>query len=170
MARILLDKIKIGDYANDGTGDDLRTAFARVNLNFKKLENDITSIIEDTSPKLGGDLDLNGFKLKSNTPIRIQSEQVIATGNIVALGNMVAQTVTANQFIGKISDISDHKLDELQDVTILETLEAGQTIIWSGEQWISGNADAKVSGVDGGSAATIYNLDDGIVIDGGYAD
>jgi hypothetical protein len=105
--------VKIGGYANDGTGDDLRTAFNKVNslfselyitgavdnasnvgtdgagifkekvannLHFKKLtssnnsiqfgenENtvDLTSfanVVEDTSPQLGGNLDLNNFNI-----------------------------------------------------------------------------------------------------------
>ena len=55
---VSLQKINLGDYANDGTGDDLRTAFAKVNINFDSLESDITSLQEDTSPKLGGNLGL----------------------------------------------------------------------------------------------------------------
>lgn len=34
--------INIGNVVNDGTGDDLRTAFQKVNANFQTLENSIT--------------------------------------------------------------------------------------------------------------------------------
>jgi hypothetical protein len=36
------DPIRLGAYANDGTGDDLRTAFQRVNANFQTLFDDLT--------------------------------------------------------------------------------------------------------------------------------
>jgi hypothetical protein len=32
-----MERIEIGNYANDGTGDDLRTAFTKVNANFAAL-------------------------------------------------------------------------------------------------------------------------------------
>ena len=37
-----LQTIVVGDYANDGTGDDLRTAFQKVNDNFASLFGDLT--------------------------------------------------------------------------------------------------------------------------------
>ena len=52
--------INIGSSANDGTGDPLRTAFDKINDNFDELYG--TSLTErvslDTSPQLGGDLDV----------------------------------------------------------------------------------------------------------------
>jgi len=36
--------INLGSYANDGTGDDLRTAFTKVNTNFTDLYSQITNI------------------------------------------------------------------------------------------------------------------------------
>jgi hypothetical protein len=35
-----IQRIEIGGYANDGTGDDLRTAFNKVNANFTLLDSD----------------------------------------------------------------------------------------------------------------------------------
>ena len=35
-----IQRIEIGGYANDGTGDDLRTAFNKVNANFALLDSD----------------------------------------------------------------------------------------------------------------------------------
>lgn len=37
-----IQTINLGSYANDGTGDDLRTAFEKVNANFALLESDVT--------------------------------------------------------------------------------------------------------------------------------
>ncbi len=103
-----IQTINIGTYANDGTGDDLRTAFEKVNANFSVLDAEAAisdgvnlgvgvgifaskdsatlefkslistdgtvtitptpstidlksspNIVDDTTPQLGGDLDLN---------------------------------------------------------------------------------------------------------------
>ena len=109
MAFIPPQVINIGGYANDGTGDDLRTAFAKVNQNFSLINSELgvtsaanigdtgegvysdkvdnilqfkkitggggvtvtstdeaviisalANVVDDTSPSLGGTLDLNG--------------------------------------------------------------------------------------------------------------
>jgi hypothetical protein len=108
-----IQPINLGSYANDGTGDDLRTAFIKVNENFALLNNEVTianglnigsgvqifakrnaanlefktlvsrdnsvvlthtsetvnlqsvtTIENDITPKLGGELHLNGFLIK----------------------------------------------------------------------------------------------------------
>jgi hypothetical protein len=150
---IPLEKINLGEYANDGTGDDLRTAFAKVKFNFDILENDITSLVEDTSPKLGGDLDLNGKDLKSNSPITIRSGRVVVTG-----------TVQANQFIGQISDIGNHKLDDLSDVIVPNSvgLVQGQALIYNGlGQWVPGVPETSTNiFIDGGGSSTIFSDSD----------
>jgi len=61
--------INIGSSANDGTGDPLRTAFDKINDNFDELYS--TSLSErvslDTSPQLGGDLDVVTHSIVSTT-------------------------------------------------------------------------------------------------------
>ena len=68
--------INIGTLANDGTGDPLRTAFDKINDNFTELYGTSAddSIIDDISPQLGGNLDINGFNIvsaRTNENIRI---------------------------------------------------------------------------------------------------
>ena len=69
--------INIGTTANDGTGDPLRSAFTKVNANFTELYGDTAEandILDDTSPQLGGNLDINGFNItsaRSNEAIRV---------------------------------------------------------------------------------------------------
>lgn len=116
-----LQTINLGSYANDGTGDDLRTAFEKVNINFGLLfaeasvnsainlgsgtgifaqknlgtvnlefktltstdasvtitntTNTVnlkanTKLLNDTLPKLGATLDLNGFNIAGNGDIQ----------------------------------------------------------------------------------------------------
>jgi hypothetical protein len=56
--------IDIGTVANDGTGDTLRNAFDKANDNFTELyASGGGDLVEDTSPQLGGNLDLNGNKI-----------------------------------------------------------------------------------------------------------
>ena len=108
-----IQTINLGNYANDGTGDDLRTAFQKVNDNFALLNNEVTiangvnigngvsifaqrnaatlefkslvsrdnsvvltqtesnvslqavtTLENDVTPKLGGELQLNGYLIK----------------------------------------------------------------------------------------------------------
>lgn len=117
-----IQQINLGNYANDGTGDDLRTAFQKVNNNFNvlygeaavssainlgtgtgifaqknntslnlefktlKADNDgsivitndansitlrgVTRLASDTSPALGGDLNLTGFNIVGGGDVR----------------------------------------------------------------------------------------------------
>jgi hypothetical protein len=158
---ISLERINLGEYANDGTGDDLRTAFEKVKINFDTIESRFPSpLSEDPAPRLGGNLNLNGKNLLSNGTVTIQTG-----GN----GLVVIGKVTAEKFYGKISDISDHKLDELSDVVIPTDVAAGQSLVWNGTEWAPGNVDARLTGVDGGGAATVYVQDEGEFIDGGFA-
>jgi hypothetical protein len=152
-----LENINLGEYANDGTGDDLRTAFAKVKFNFDVIDTNFPiKLSEDENPRLGGDLDLNGHNLYSNAPITITTDNLIVTGPIS----------------GQIDYIGNHKLGALQDVFIPEEVVDRQALVWNSEtnQWTPGSVDANVTGVDGGGAATIFNPDEGAVIDGGYAE
>jgi len=98
--------ISIGSSANDGTGDPLRTAFTKINANFTELygsDDDATNfVLEDTSPQLGGNLDINGFNITStrtNENIRVipagtgtveLEANTNVTGNLTATGDIVA--------------------------------------------------------------------------------
>lgn len=62
--------VNIGASANDGTGDTIREAFNKVNDNFTEVYDNIdvaNSVVTDTSPSLGGDLDVAGFSIVANT-------------------------------------------------------------------------------------------------------
>ena len=88
--------INIGTAANDGTGDPLRTAFDKINDNFTELygadDEAANYVIEDTTPQLGGDLDVNGRRITSAR----SNEDIIllpnGTGGVVASGIRMAGT------------------------------------------------------------------------------
>ncbi len=87
--------INIGSAANDGTGDPLRTAFDKINDNFTELYGstaEANDLIEDSTPQLGGDLDVNGRRITSAR----SNEDIIllpnGTGGVVASAVRIAGT------------------------------------------------------------------------------
>lgn len=139
-----LQTIVTGNYANDGTGDDLRTAFEKVNTNFSVLLNEvnvvdgenigtgvgifsdrvnekfefktltsndnsieITSpvgsetvnlkttarVINDVTPQLGGDLDLNSFNIIGNGDV----QTTVFGYDMRILANLLFISIQTNQ-------------------------------------------------------------------------
>lgn len=100
MATITLRNVK-GSALTFQEGDDNFT-----NLNTDKIEN----VVEDTTPQLGGDLDLN-------------SNDVTGTGNITITGN-----ITADDFIGPLNG------PVRQSVYASVALTKGEVVYFSGLQ------------------------------------
>jgi len=73
-----IQRIEIGGYANDGTGDDLRTAFNKVNANFALLDSDAQ--IND-----GVNLGSGTAVLKGKTSTILQFKSITSTDNSVTL-------------------------------------------------------------------------------------
>ena len=91
--------INIGSSANDGTGDPLRTAFDKINDNFTELYGstaEANDLIEDSTPQLGGDLDVNGRRITSAR----SNEDIIllpnGTGGVVASAIRIAGTTLSS--------------------------------------------------------------------------
>lgn len=179
---ISISNINLGTYANDGTGDDLRTAFEKVNSNFtqigassiidaenlgagvpvasNKTSNSLrfrslrsisnalhinlsdtseeilfattTSVQDDSTPKLGGDLSLN-------------QHNIVGNGNIALTGNIriydtetTKSSISASVFIGEvdgtITRIDNHVLSDLYDVSNSSPLQ-GQILTWDNNEW-----------------------------------
>jgi hypothetical protein len=139
-----IQSINLGTYANDGTGDDLRTAFEKVNANFTELgtsdvrnglnlgsgtavfaqrNNDaqlefktltsvdnsvaissttttvnlaaITTVESDTTPSLGGDLNLNGHKIYG---LGANIETKVYGIDITVLNGLLSMMIQAGSF------------------------------------------------------------------------
>lgn len=111
--------IDIGSIANDGTGDDLRTAFQKVNDNFVELETSIDASTVAANVGSGAGL----FKQKSvntlqfrtldsdaNLAIAVEGDKVvirtnfeandIRVGSLYSVGSVEANTMTASMFSG----------------------------------------------------------------------
>jgi len=98
--------VNIGTSANDGTGDPLRTAFDKINDNFIEIYGataEAHDLLDDPTPQLGGDLDINGKAITqsvTNANISITANgtgtiELASSSNIT--GNL---TVSGNTFLG----------------------------------------------------------------------
>ena len=159
-----IQQVNLGTYANDGTGDDLRTAFTKVNSNFAEL--DTLTIVGGTNLGSGSPVFANvvadagtGNKLSfrsisAGTNIVVSNDSntisITTTGTITAnltgnvagnvTGNLtgnVAGNVTGNltgNVTGQVSDITNHKLSALEDVSNFEPVD-GQFLRYSSGLW-----------------------------------
>lgn len=94
-----IQTINLGNYANDGTGDDLRAAFEKVNANFTLLDSrDVTSaanLVADNSTTKGVFAQKSGttfqFKsLRAGSNISLTSDGTSVTIN--GSGNLQSET------------------------------------------------------------------------------
>ena len=106
--------IGIGSSANDGTGDPLRTAFDKINDNFTELYGttaEANDLIEDESPQLGGDLDVNGKRITSAR----SNEDIILLPN--GTGDVVISALRVN---GTTLDSSDSTSININDALVVD--------------------------------------------------
>ncbi len=135
--------INIGSSANDGTGDPLRTAFDKINDNFDELYG--TSLTErvslDTSPQLGGDLD-------------VVTHSIVSTSNrdiVLAPNGTGAVKASSLKFSGTSISSDDSTL-----VQINEGLNvSGATTLSTSLALATG---ATVTGVDNGALGSSATL------------
>ena len=161
MPTVNLQPINLGGYANDGTGDDLRTAFEKVNGNFSEISAAIPSkLIDDPAPTLAANLNLNNKNLFSNAPVLLN----IGTNKFTASG-----PIQATSFIGQITSITNHSLTNLSDVEYIRNPINEDGLVYRDGIWQPGPVNAAFATVDGGAASAVFNLTEGAVVDGGRA-
>jgi len=73
-----LQLVNLGNYANDGTGDDLRTAFQKVNANF-------TALNTETNISNGANLGSGVGLFKDRNVANLEFKSLTSTGNTVAI-------------------------------------------------------------------------------------
>lgn len=99
-----IQTINLGNYANDGTGDDLRTAFVKVNANFAALDNEIsvsegrnvgsgTGVYKD---KDGLYLDFKSLTSVNNTVVLTSNTNTVDLSVTTHLSNDPAPALGAN--------------------------------------------------------------------------
>jgi hypothetical protein len=99
-----IQTINIGNIVNDGQGDDLRTAFQKVNANFATLNNDLTitasnlGTVGETVFKQKNGLDLEFRKLVAGNKITITSspDNLLISSTI---GNVFQRLTTNSGYV-----------------------------------------------------------------------
>ena len=99
-------KVNLGTQGNDGSGDAIRVAFSKVNDNFAELYGtspEANDLVEDTSPQLGGSLEVNGNSIVKGSGTAVVIEDLkLATATLTP--NSTNTTLTlAGSGTGKIS-------------------------------------------------------------------
>jgi hypothetical protein len=111
--------INIGFNANDGTGDDLRTAMQKINTNFTELYGttaEANDLVEDLSPQLGGNLDLQNYIITTSATNGNITLSPNGTGNVV-LGALTINGTT-------VSSDNSSKITLAESVDVTGTLSA----------------------------------------------
>ena len=129
-----IQTIKIGTYPNDGTGDDLRTAFEKVNANFQELNVDINvASAENIGPGVGIFKNKNGTTLdfKSLTSTN-NSINITSNLNTVDLAAVFQLQSDLSPRLGGVLDLQNFHIEggDIQttvfgvDVTMINSLLA----------------------------------------------
>jgi hypothetical protein len=118
-----LEQINIGNYANDGSGDDLRTAFTKINNNFQELQllggqnNTISNVgsgIGIYKEKIGNDLKLKSLTANSGISLTNSPNEV----NISYNRNHISIIVSDN---GTLIASTPEQAVEIRGGTNIET-------------------------------------------------
>lgn len=113
-----IQSINLGNYANDGTGDDLRTAFEKVNANFTLLSGTV-NIVDSTNLGVGTGL-YSGknnanleFKTLTSTDNSITITSDATTVNLKSTPHLLEDI---NPTLGGDLDLNGHNIVGLGDV------------------------------------------------------
>lgn len=88
-----LETINVGNYVNDGTGDDLRTAFTKINANFEEV--DLRDGQNNTASNVGTGIGL--YKEKIGVDLKLRTLKS-GSGVVVALSNPNEITITNDRY------------------------------------------------------------------------
>jgi len=156
-------KINIGQLANDGTGDDIRTAFDKVNDNFEDLN---TRFPEAAS---GENLGPTGEGIfESSTNSKLSFKKIIGGDNITLTSTVTGITITAPHSLDQLIAVSDNgtvtvqrgQTMGIQGGTGISTSVSGQNLIIS-------TSNGAVSGDGAPALSAQLNANNNDIINGG---
>jgi len=148
MARL---DINVGANANDGTGDDLRTAMQKINTNFAELYGttaEANDLVEDATPQLGGNLDIQNYIITTSN----SNGSITITPNGTGSVNLGSITFEGSKI--SANDSSRIRIAEGLDVTGSVILD-GNLKLASGTTVNEFSTDVTLGGVGAGSDAVI---------------
>jgi hypothetical protein len=150
-------QINLGNYANDGTGDDLRSAFEKVNANFTEL--DLTRVI--TAENLGNGSPL--FYDKVNNILRFRS--IVGGNNISVSYNNNTVTVSTVNLLSSVEGDLAPKLGGNLDINSWQIFGngsidiTGEIIATSITGDLIGNVTGTVSSISNHNLADLGDVD-----------
>lgn len=125
-----LQTINIGNFVNDGTGDDLRTAFSKVNANFEEL--DLVGGQANTISNVGTGTGLYkekiGVDLRLKTLLAGPGITLTASANEVTIANNRNMIVTVNADTGSLTASSATQAINIVGGPGISTVIAGSTL------------------------------------------
>jgi hypothetical protein len=169
-----LQEINLGIYANDGTGDDLRTAFEKVKTNFTDIYNSLNGANVASEPPT---VDVDQGELWWNTLdgrlyIKYSTAWIDASPKDPVIHyDISAETVSGGanvQLNGTDASIDAIKIASSTNITVTRT--NANTITLSSTSYtgnVTGNLTGNVTGNVTGNAGTVTN---GVYINEGYSD
>lgn len=155
-----LQTINLGTYANDGTGDDLRTAFEKVKANFLELASTVYGANVGATPPSSGveEGELWWSTVEGRLYVYFSGVWIDASpADGFITYNIVAAETTNGAFIrlsGDDASIDDIKIASGANITVTRT--DANTITLSSTSY-TGNITGNVTGNVTGNAGTVTN-------------
>jgi hypothetical protein len=124
-----IQTINIGNQVNDGLGDDLRTAFQKVNANFTELQSALTI----TASNIGQ----TGFGVfKQKTGVNLEFKNLVASTKILLTeqpNSIVISSTQPDAFTTITTDVGIARASEESDITLqggdnISVVASGSTI------------------------------------------
>lgn len=148
-----IQQINIGTYANDGSGDDLRVAFQKVNANFSALDTDVISngsnlgtgspvfAAKIVDPLIGSSLSFRSIKSGANISVVHNSNEItISTPDSI---NALVEDTSPS--LGGNLNLNNRNITGLGNITITGIINASTvTAAFSGN--LTGNVTGNVTG------------------------
>jgi hypothetical protein len=161
-----LQLINIGFAANDGTGDDLREAFIKVNNNFEEL--DLRDYEETSAVNLGAQgegifANIVNYQLQFKKLIAGNDVTLTATDqNITIDANGGVKIVTVNTDLGSPIELTEDAVLNVFGGTDITTRVVGNNLVidYTGLSELSGDTSPQLGGILDGQGFDLTNIGD----------
>lgn len=163
-----LQTINIGNFVNDGTGDDLRTAFSKINANFDEL--DLQGGQSNTISNIGTGIGLYkekiGVDLRLKTLVAGPGISIVSSANELTINDVANKFVTFNANTGTLTASSTTQAVSIVGANGITTSITGNTLTITGstDQVVNDTSpelggDLYLNGFDiiGGAGTNIYS-------------
>lgn len=156
-----IQQINLGQYPNDGQGDDLRTAFEKIINNFTEIDSNVVLSAENLGSGIPLALETsvaNSLQFRTirssndNLAISFDSNEVVLTVSDIFLNEIIdvsSVNPTEKQVLswtGNVWEPVNLDLSYLTDFAVVDP-QVGNTLIWNGTQWVNETIDIPVQGV-----------------------